>query len=113
MIQNRNASASFITYQSSGRRTETFLIAGGGTEDVDTNVRDFATRVGASSAPSTTLGGFQPVWPSTGSGNGLPLYVKMTATVTSQGYTLDIGAESAGPDGVWDTDDDIRTWAKP
>ena len=105
-------SASFITYQSSGRRTETFLIAGGGTEDVDTNVRDFATRVGASSAPSTTLGGFET--PSGYSaGDGLPLYVKMTATVTSQGYTLDIGAESAGPDGVWDTDDDIRTWAKP
>lgn len=105
-------SVSFVSYETSGKREETFLIAGGGTETVDTNVRQFATRVGASSTPSTTLGSFDAVWPSTGSANGLPLYVKMQATVTSQGYTLDIGAESAGPDGVWNTDDDIRTWAK-
>ena len=104
-------SVSHITYSISGIRTETFLIAGGSTETVDTNVRDFATRTGSTTTPTTTLGGFDPVWGSGGSGNGLPLYVKMKATVTSQGYTLDIGAESAGPDRTWNTDDDIRTWS--
>ena len=104
-------SVSHITYTTAGKRTETFLIAGGTTETVDTNVRDFATRVGSTTTPSTTLDGFDPVWGPGGSGNGLPLFVKMKAKVTSQGYTLDIGAESAGPDRTWNTDDDIRTWS--
>lgn len=105
-------SVSHITYTTDGRRTETFLIAGGSTERVETNMREFATRVGSTTKPTTTLDSFVPVWGSGSLNKGLPLFVKMTARVISQGYTLDIGAESAGPDGIWGTDDDIRTWAK-
>jgi hypothetical protein len=40
----------------------------------------------------------------------LPLYVRVQASVRPSGYTLDIGAASAGPDKTWGTKDDIRTW---
>jgi prepilin-type N-terminal cleavage/methylation domain-containing protein len=44
--------------------------------------------------------------------DGLPLSVRFTVSVTSKGYNLEIGAASAGPDGAWDTKDDIRTWVQ-
>ena len=44
--------------------------------------------------------------------NGLPLSVRFTISVQSKGYNLEIGAASAGPDGAWNTKDDIRTWVK-
>ncbi|MFO7936456.1 MAG: prepilin-type N-terminal cleavage/methylation domain-containing protein [Kiritimatiellia bacterium] len=103
-------SVSFITYNTSGNRTETYLNADGSTKDVVTQVRDFAVRVNAD-APTTTLDRFKCV-DGLAEASGLPLFIYSKAKVVSQGYALDVGAESAGPDGKWNTDDDIRTWAK-
>lgn len=103
-------SVSFITYDTGGSRTETALIAGGTTRDVSTQVRDFAVRVNAN-APSTSLDGFQRVDGPAGPA-ALPLFIYSSAKVTSQGYALEIGAASNGPDGQPDTDDDICTWVR-
>jgi len=104
-------SLSFVTYENSGRRTETILLAGGGTETISSDVKDFVQRVGNQNAPATSLGSFEPEWGPDGSA-GLPLSIRLKASVTSQGYNLEIGAASAGPDGAWGTKDDIRTWAE-
>ena len=42
--------------------------------------------------------------------NALPAFITFSATVEATDYALDIGAESAGPDGKWGTKDDITTW---
>ncbi len=104
-------SISYIQYETSGKRTATILLADGATEVIQSEVKDFVTRVGNKNAPVTSLQSFMPEYGSFGSA-GLPLSIRLDATVTSQGYTLEIGAASAGPDGVWKTDDDIRTWAE-
>jgi len=102
-------SASYITYTTAGKRTEVYLLADGSTKSVATEVRDFAVRANAN-APTTTLKDFERV-DGPGGASRLPLCIKSQARVVSQGYSLDIGAASAGPDRVWNTDDDIRTWA--
>ena len=104
-------SLSFIEYETSGKRTETILLAGGGTESMETDVKDFVKRVGNKNSPSAELKGFKAEWGGN-SQQGLPLSVLLDAKVASKGYNLEIGAASAGPDGVWGTKDDIRTWAE-
>ena len=104
-------SLSFVEYEKSGKRTETILLANGSTEVIESDVKDFVERVGNKNAPETTLDSFSPEW-GPGGNAGLPLSVRLEASVQSQGYNLEIGAASAGPDGAWDTDDDIVTWIK-
>jgi hypothetical protein len=41
-----------------------------------------------------------------------PLYLTVDATVEQSGQLYDVGAESAGPDRVWGTKDDIRTFVE-
>ena len=42
-----------------------------------------------------------------------PLYLTIDAKINQSGSLYDVGAESAGPDRVWNTKDDIRTFVKP
>jgi len=42
--------------------------------------------------------------------NRLPLYIRVDAEVVQRGSLYYVGAASAGPDGVWDTKDDLQTW---
>lgn len=100
----------YITYDRSGNRTEERLKAAGGWETVTYNVMTSAERQLSPNKPKATIQGFDPVYETGASGAALPLYVNIRATVTSFGYTLEIGAASAGPDMTWDTKDDITTW---
>lgn len=100
----------YITYNlSSGKRTERTLKVGSAGSMITTSVSDLLTRSGNLNAASTVPSSVTAV---SGVGSGLPLYLHFSATVTTRGYALDIGAASAGPDKTWDTDDDIRTWTK-
>lgn len=99
----------YITYDSSGKRTESVLKSNGIAESKpDSNVLDFITKASSQNKPVTTITGFQPQMGT--DPNGLPLYVKIRARVTYAGNALDIGAGSAGPDKTWNTKDDIKTW---
>lgn len=98
----------YVTYNSSGDRTETTLMADGNKETTQGNVLDFITKASSGNKPVTQIKQFDPVF---GSDNqGLPLFVNIRARVTSSGSSLDIGAASAGPDKTWNTKDDIKTW---
>ena len=101
-----------VTYDTAGNRTESTLLGTGSWGPVrKTNVLTFAERQSSKNRPKTTLGSFTPEWGDLDQ-NGLPLYVTFTARVITSGYTLDIGAASAGPDKVWNTKDDIKTWVE-
>ena len=100
----------YITYDTDGNRTEERLKAAGGWDKVTYNVMTSAERQLSPNKPKATIQGFDPVYETGASGAALPLYVNIRATVTSSGYTLEIGAASAGPDMTWDTKDDITTW---
>ena len=102
---------SFIEYTKEGSRTETILLGDGKTEaPISSNVKDFLT--GNKNKPKVNIDSFE-IQKITGAPAGsLPLYVILSADVTSEGYNLEIGAASAGPDGAWGTKDDIRTWAE-
>ncbi len=97
----------YVTYSTAGARTEAVLDAEGNRYDKPSaNVLAFA---GLGSASSPTLGNMKAVY---GDLNplGLPLYITFDASVSSSGANLDIGAASAGPDKMWNTKDDIKTW---
>lgn len=97
----------YITYDSSGQRTESVLKpkATKVSQDVSSNVKDVYERTG--NPNSATVGSFTfTPYPTV----GFPLYVTVDTEVTTYGYSLDIGAWSAGPDKAWDTKDDIKTW---
>jgi hypothetical protein len=106
----------FVSYNlADGTRTEQTL--GGDLKSSD--VFNIAKRSGNKNAAVTRVNAVQvqrPDSPPPGSSSIsislLPLYIRFQAVVTTMGYALDIGAESAGPDKTWDTDDDIRTWSK-
>ena len=72
----------------------------------------------ANGASLPQFGSVTAVWddgngnPTTTEKEWLPMYIKFDATFESADTALDIGAESAGPDGRFDTDDDIRTWSE-
>lgn len=105
-------SLTYITYDSAGNRTEEKLRANGSWDTpVKYNVMTTAERSLNPNKPKATVQGINAVFP-TGDSAGLPLFVNIRARVVSSGYNLDIGAASAGPDGVWGTKDDIATWLK-
>lgn len=109
---NPYRSLTYITYDTDGNRTEQKLKAlGGWGPEVRYNVMTSADRLLNPNRPKSTIQGFTPVL-APNDPNGLPLFVHIKARVTSSGYNLEIGAASAGPDGVWDTKDDIATWAE-
>lgn len=99
-----------ITYDTAGNRTEARLRAGGGWDTTTYNVMTSAERQLNPNKPSISIQGFQPVYEAGASSPALPLYVNIKARVISSGYTLEIGAASAGPDMTWGTKDDIATW---
>ena len=101
----------YVTYDTSGLRTERKLKADGTAEPATSfNVMTTASRSIDPSKPSITVGDFDDEYAAGMSSAGLPLYVRVQASVRPSGYTLDIGAASAGPDKTWGTKDDIRTW---
>lgn len=71
---------------------------------------------------ASPISGFRITWPrgtetykdgrTVANENRLPMFVTISAEVTQQGALYQVGAESAGPDRKWDTEDDIRTWAR-
>lgn len=104
-------SLSFIQYNTEGKRIETILLARGGKETITSDVKKFFESSGSQNTPTTDLQSFEAEF-GTNPTDGLPLSVRLKAKVESLGYNLEIGAASAGPDGVWGTKDDIRTWAE-
>ena len=97
----------YVTYSTSGARTESVLDGAGNRYDKPpANVLAFAGLNSASSPKLENIkaefGAMSPL--------GLPLYISFEASVSGSGANLDIGADSAGPDKVWDTKDDIKTW---
>lgn len=101
---------SYVTYSTSGARTESVLDGAGNRYDVNegkpANVLAFA---GLNSASIPKLENIKAEFGGPNS-QGLPLYISFEASVSGSGANLDIGAASAGPDKVWDTKDDIKTW---
>lgn len=101
---------SYITYNTSGTRTESILKSDGSWDSPSsTQIKDFLNKTGSKNAVSTTLNSPNAVYEDTA---GLPLFVTFTADVTLKGNSYDIGAASAGPDKTWNTKDDIRTWVE-
>jgi prepilin-type N-terminal cleavage/methylation domain-containing protein len=98
-----------VRYTQDGSRSETKLKASGGTVSSGSNVLDFDTGTGSRSQLLTKITGISPYG---AIGGGLPLYVTIQAQVTTKGYSLDIGAASAGPDKAWHTKDDLQTWVQ-
>lgn len=101
----------YITYNGNGQRTEDALSADGSWNTIrSTQIKDLLESEGDSASSRTTLSSFTPAGDQ-GAGR-LPLFVTFTANVTLKGNSFDIGAASAGPDGKWNTKDDIRTWVE-
>ena len=105
-------SLKYVTYQASGQRTEDGLTADGNkSTPLTANVLPSAGRVGNTTA--TKLENFQANFGQNDlDPEGLPLFITFEANVSASGANLDIGAASAGPDKMWGTKDDIRTWVK-
>lgn len=104
----------YITYDSSGMRTESVLKPKDTqfSQDASYNVKDVFERIGNPNAATVGSFTFTP-YPTF----GFPLYVAVDSEVTTYGYSLDVGAWSAGPDKVFGTSpddpngkDDIKTW---
>ncbi len=106
---------SFISYDSSGVRTETTLKADGTkTQTRSTNIRKvFSTEKFVAKVENP-----EPVYLN-GQSDPLPLYLRLKLSVQLSGKSYEIGAESAGPDGIFGDSasdpngkDDIRTWVR-
>ncbi len=108
---NPYRSLTYITYDTSGNRTEQKLKASGGWDtEVKYNVMTSADRSINLNKPKFKEVKF--IVDKTDS-TGFPLFVNIKASVQSSGYTLDIGAASAGPDRNWEnTKDNITTWTE-
>lgn len=101
-------SVSYIEY-TGGTRTETTLQADGSwSAPTSAQITDFVEWSGKDTIKMQNLQVTEERNPL----GGLPLSVRFRVEVVSEGYNLEIGAASAGPDGAWGTKDDIRTWAK-
>ncbi|MEI7901017.1 MAG: prepilin-type N-terminal cleavage/methylation domain-containing protein [bacterium] len=101
-----------VTYSSSGTRTESLLQSDGTWGSAKSgNVNPSSGRLGTASSLELKRdradygGGALDT-------AGLPLFITFEASVSASGANLDIGAASAGPDRVWGTKDDIRTWVE-
>jgi prepilin-type N-terminal cleavage/methylation domain-containing protein len=103
-------SPTFVQYSATGDRKVTTLTGSGGTENTENNVMDFVSGSSQAGQLFTQITGIE-AGPTPALG-GLPLFVKISARVSTRGTSLDIGAASAGPDKAWGTKDDIRTWVK-
>ncbi len=105
----------FVKYDLNGTRTEKVLRGDGSPDSKpSSSVLNFVDRKdsGKTVKIGTQLTGFIP---KTGSDSkGLPLSVVVKAKVSPTGYSLEIGAGSAGPDRTWagGKGDDIVTWVK-
>lgn len=102
----------YVTYDTSGNRTEVTLTPNGKEITPQANVLPSAGRIGNNT--STSLRNFEAEF---GRGSdldpdGLPLYVTFDVDVSASGANLEIGAASAGPDKIWNTKDDLRTWVQ-
>ena len=98
----------YVTYTTTGGRSESTLLSDNTVDGpYDSNVIDFVDRASSVNKPVTKITAITPYFVS---GAGLPLFITIEAEVTYSGNTLDIGAGSAGPDKIWDTKDDIKTW---
>lgn len=107
-------SPTFVTYDSSGERTEKKLWGNNGAlATIKGNVLDFESGSSSAAQLGTQIEGIEsgPVPPGAPPG-ALPLYIKIRARVAARGSSLEIGAASAGPDKAWGTKDDICTWVK-
>lgn len=119
-----NRSLKYITHDTSGRRTESILsLDGNGRWEPETSSQILSfLSTGSSSAddPTISAGKFQYQW-SNGTEkdnkgatvapeNRLPLYIRLDAEIVQRGKLYSVGAASAGPDGQWNTKDDIKTW---
>ena len=100
-------SLSFITYNAEGKRTEIPLLANGKPGTPVSSVVTVSIS-GNKNAPQTSPPIFDYTYAPYNS--EFPISMRLKADVTSEGYNLEIGAGSAGPDGAWGTKDDIRTW---
>jgi len=111
---------SYITYKSDGTRTETVLNGLGSAyyKDKGSRTMNFLQKAKGSALSKPTLDfdfaqsvsaqGKQPA-----GNNEFPLFITIKATFApDDGNGYDIGAASAGPDKVWNTKDDIRTWVE-
>ena len=100
---------SYITYSQEGKRTETVLCGDGNADDPrNSDVKKIVVNpIGL----TTTLSEVKPEFGDLPT-DGLPLFLTFTVDVEIAGKSHDIGAASAGPDKVWGTKDDIRTWVE-
>jgi len=106
-------SLTFVTYDGSGRRTETWAgdesrstpIIGSSVDKAKVgSITYTASRLGPNGTPA--------------SGSEFPAVITLSASVEAAGKSLDIGAASGGPDGILGSSpdvpqakDDIKTWA--
>lgn len=99
----------YITY-SKGMRSEYALDANNTWQQIGSvsDVTKVAERTGNKNSAVPVIDAFE--FKNGPNASEIPLYLTIDAHVTTVGYSLDIGAASAGPDKVWDTKDDIRTW---
>lgn len=120
-----NRSLKYVTITRDGTRQQSRLVLGGSSwtwrDDKETSLLDFLS---SSSDDNLAIDpqGFSFKWASgternnqgkvVSDQNRLPVYLTVAAKMTQEGLLYEIGAESAGPDGIWNTDDDIRTWKK-
>ena len=117
-LTGTNRSLSKVSYDLSCNRREDVLDANSGSwkQGQTYNVMTYIERQSNANTPSVNIKSFDAEWESGYNGpngdRGLPLYTTVQATVQSSGYTLEIGAASAGPDQEWGTKDDITTWNK-
>jgi hypothetical protein len=102
----------YVTYETSGNRTEVTLTPDGKEITPPSNVLPSSGRLGNTS--STSIDNFEAEYGQGGDldPQGLPLYITFDANVSASGANLEIGAASAGPDRIWNTKDDIRTWVE-
>ena len=106
-----------VTYEIGGnspKRTESVLQSDG-TWGAATSANVLPSSGRAGNNSSTTLENFEAYYGESADNldkNGLPLYITFEANVSASGANLDIGAASAGPDKVWGTKDDIKTWVE-
>ena len=115
----------FIIYDVKGTRTKYELSESGWGSAHVTSVLDFLSNASTDEKNAVSPKGFNfhPVLEagtteydkygaSVPAANRFPLYMTVDAQFVQKGKLYDVGAESAGPDGAWDTADDIRTWVK-
>ena len=102
-------SLSFVEYTSKGTRRETILLANGNKEVKDSNVGNLFLDSTGKPEPHVV---FEIIKAAGAPAGSLPLSILFRADITPQGFNLEIGAASDGPDGAWGTKDDICTWSK-